>query len=64
MKAALIKSAVVLAFAAMAATFAYAGVMIIWEDAHSASGTIGLMTAAFAVIPAILALCVAFSKDA
>jgi hypothetical protein len=63
MKAALIKSAVALAFAAMAATFAYAGVMIIWEDATVFSFGLGAMTAAFAVIPATLALCVAFSKN-
>ncbi len=62
--AALTKAAVILGFTAMAATFAYAGVMIIREDAHSASGMLGLMTAAFAAIPSTLALCVAFSKDA
>ena len=64
MKNAIAKSAVVLAFAGMAAIFAYAGVMIIWEDMHSASGALGLMTAAFAVIPAALSMCVAFSKEA
>lgn len=48
----------------MAAFFAYAGLVIAWEDAHADSVALGAMTAFFAIIPASLAACVAFAKGA
>jgi hypothetical protein len=60
----LARAVICISLIGMAAFFAYAGLVIAWEDAHPDSVALGAMTAFFAIIPAGLAACVAFAKGA
>jgi len=60
----LARAVICVALIGMAAFFAYAGLVIAWEDAHADSAALGAMTAFFAIIPAGLAACAALAKGA